>query len=156
MNSLRLSHACPLLVGFVLAGIAGCGPSGPRTYPVTGTVMYQGAAVEDATVTFSAIEGNANAVGRTDAAGRYALTTFERNDGAVLGEYKVRVFKYEAPSRTEAAAVVPDDQYVEPPLQETPPPPPKHLLPEVYASPARTPLSFTVQDGENVFDITIE
>jgi hypothetical protein len=88
-----------LLIGLVLlVGIVGCpatGPARPTTYEVTGTVMYNGAAVDGAVVSFSPKgEGHA-ATGTTDASGAFSLTTFESGDGAVPGSYAVTVYKTE-------------------------------------------------------------
>lgn len=154
MRTWNLPAASQVLAALALVGIIGCGPSKPETHPVTGIVLFKGKPVEGATVTFSS--GDSSAVGRTDAQGKYSLTTFERDDGAAAGEYKVRVLKYDTPPAPAAAGGGSDENYVPPPLEESAPPPPKSLLPEVYSSSTRTPLSFTVQPGENVFDITID
>lgn len=156
MQTWNLSAARRLLALLALVAAVGCGPSKPETHPVTGTVLYKGAPVEGATVTFSSASGEGSAVGRTDAQGKYSLTTFERNDGALVGEYKVRVLKYDTPPAPAAPAGGSDEDYVPPPLEERAPPPPKNLLPEIYSSTTRTPLSFTVEPGENVYDITID
>lgn len=150
-----------------LLGIAvtiGCGSSRSSTYPVTGTVTYNGEPVEGASVALSATEPETRgAVGITDADGRYELTTFEKGDGAMPGEFKVRVFKYdrepEEPEELEAGEDpykiedMPDDYE---PEEYAESPPPQHLLPKKYSNPSLTPLSFTVEEGENTFDIDLE
>jgi hypothetical protein len=145
-----------------LVAFAGCGQSGPRTYPVTGTVMYQGSPVEGAMVSFSPVdpEGHA-AFGTTDAQGRYALTSFQQNDGAVVGEYKVRVTKYggtQAPvqlaDRTQdTGGEMPADYR---PEAATEAPPARSVLPDKYAHAHSSPLTYTVQAGENEYNITLE
>lgn len=85
------------LIGlFVAATMVGCsGDSGHvKTAACTGTVTYKGAPVEGAIVTFNPSDKSLKpAVGRTDAAGKYTLTTFEAGDGAIPGSYKVSVLK---------------------------------------------------------------
>jgi hypothetical protein len=148
---MNLSVVNGFLAAVALVLAVGCGESRQATAPVSGTVTYKGAPVEGATVAFVSTTGAESATGMTDAAGRYTLSTFEKGDGAMLGEFKVRVFKYEG--STEEVQLgdgtgpeeMPDD-YVPP--QEggaAPSAGPKHMLPEVYASFQRTPLSFTVE-----------
>ena len=147
----------PMVAAVILGAAVGCGPSGPSTTGVSGTVTYRGEAVEGATVSFTPVsEGGQSAVGTTDAAGHYELTTFERGDGALAGDYKVRVFKYDSAAKGPEE-VVADEDYVPPSETDRPPPAPKHVLPEDYAYDSRTPLQFTVEPGsDSVFDITID
>jgi hypothetical protein len=84
------------LVGLgVVLLVVGCGPAvdpnRPKTYPVTGTVTYNGQPVSDAMVTF--IGGERGAIGRTDESGQIQMTTFEAGDGALPGNYKVMISK---------------------------------------------------------------
>jgi len=86
----------------VLLPVLGCGGGGgmapPETIPVTGTVMYKGAPVEGATVTFHHEKAPRGASGITDKDGKYSLTMFEPNDGAVAGENIITVVKGSAPA----------------------------------------------------------
>ncbi len=156
--TLLAAAAAPLAV---LATV-GCGDSRPPTYPVTGTVSYQGDPVERAHVSFSPTEADIRAAtGVTDSDGKYTLTTFEQDDGAMPGSYKVRVHKYDRePEPTEVTEVTDD---IDVPLDYDPDegadiPPPQHVLPEEYRSSSKTPLSFTVEasDEGNVYDIDLE
>jgi hypothetical protein len=73
----------------------GCSGSGrPATAPVRGQVTFRGKPVAGATLTFLCDGAPRPAVGTTDAAGTYQLTTFEPNDGAVVGVHVVTVKKY--------------------------------------------------------------
>lgn len=83
-------------------GVAGCG-KGPslKTYPVTGTVTYNGKPLEGANVVYigpNTDSPRSSAV--TDSEGRFSLTTYvgpqELLKGAVPGEYKVTVTKLKA------------------------------------------------------------
>ncbi len=105
----------------VLATGAGCGQksSGPKTYPVTGTVTLRGQPVEGAMVTFRAAGGQ-SAVGTTDAAGRYLLTAGAAGRGAVAGQYQVAIVKFKAAEAAPAAKA--GGEYVPPGSQPAPPP----------------------------------
>jgi hypothetical protein len=149
--------SCGLTLAVILIAGCGGGSANPKTYPVTGTVMHQGAPVTDASVTFSPVDASGQAAtGQTDSAGRYVLSTFQQGDGALPGEYTVRVVKYDR-SPTVAGSSDDDwDNYTPPQEQTSPPPAPKLLVPANYAS-ERTPLRFVVENaGENQYDIVLE
>jgi hypothetical protein len=137
----------------------GCGGSDewvegrPPVYPVSGQVIYQGKPLEGASVTFSPVEGEGStfgASGRTNAEGRYSLTTFTQDDGAPAGRYHVTV--------TKATPIVyPDPR--DPTAMNLPPlkVEQKHLIPEMYSSPKTTDLEAEVTDSdENEFNFELE
>lgn len=76
----------------VLAATAGCGTKEaiPETAPVTGVVLYQGKPVDQAVVTFYPVQG-APGTARTNAEGKFVLTTHRAEDGAVPGNHTVTV-----------------------------------------------------------------
>src|SRR5262245_34151210 len=78
--------------GLVLLA-AGCGgDSGPLAVaPVKGTVRYNGVPVRDAYVKFSQDGCPIVAGGFTDEMGRFELTSYQKGDGAPLGEHKVTI-----------------------------------------------------------------
>lgn len=86
---------------FVLVGLSvliGCGRQAgvEGVIKVTGTVTYQGKPVDGASVMFSPTGATGRAAsGRTDASGRFELTTLNANDGALAGSYKVAISKIE-------------------------------------------------------------
>lgn len=94
MNQTRRFRAClraaiPLVV--ISAGTFGCGGSdAPPTHQVNGVVLYNDEPMPNVAVTFYPEDGR-SAVGKTDSEGRFQLTTFVANDGAVAGEHKVAV-----------------------------------------------------------------
>ncbi|HVW03043.1 MAG TPA: hypothetical protein VHB77_21965 [Planctomycetaceae bacterium] len=70
---------CPILLA---AG--GCSrQSGPRLYPVTGTVSFDGKPVEEGDIIFSAMDGSHSAGGKIEG-GSYSLE-------AAAGKYKVQI-----------------------------------------------------------------
>lgn len=144
---------------FSLALLTGCTGSEevsdrPKTHPVTGTVLLDGAPVEGAQVAFNPEGVDAEgAFGRTDAEGRYELTTFDSGDGAVAGNYVVTIMKFDAPPSTEAAS---EEEYVPPEVSGARPSAPKNLLPAQYSDRAKSGLTATVAaEGENTFDFNL-
>lgn len=84
----------------VVLGLCLCIGCGRKTgveglVKVSGTVNFQGNPVEGATVMFAPDGGGRAASGRTDATGKFQLTTLNPNDGALPGKYKVSVSKVE-------------------------------------------------------------
>lgn len=174
-----------LVVCGLLAVVAGCGgPSNPPTHKVTGTVMFDGKPVEGASVTFKPEEGSSNqaAVGTTLADGTYQLTSFAANDGAMVGAYKVVVTKSQIQDGGESpyGAAPPaeagdddsrlkemtdeerdqmmEDQYAAATKKgmKEGSDAPKALLPKKYGDIRTTDLSYTVVEGDNTYDITLE
>jgi hypothetical protein len=82
------------LVAFAVLLAAGCGSSGPKKYPVTGTVTVNGKPAALVRVQFrhadQTLPGNLKTpVGMTDETGVFHLSTDGDKDGAVEGEYTV-------------------------------------------------------------------
>ncbi|MEA1950518.1 MAG: carboxypeptidase-like regulatory domain-containing protein [Planctomycetota bacterium] len=85
----------PVCLGIVLFA-AGCGPSRPKTVPVTGVVTLDGKAVGGASVMLTPNGDGRPAMGMTDKEGKFSLKTFEPGDGAILGKHQLTVRKVEA------------------------------------------------------------
>jgi hypothetical protein len=127
-----------VLVLLLLASVAGCGPSRPATTRVSGLVTFKGAPVAEADVNFIPADGRP-ASGRTDAEGRFSLSTFVPGDGVLPGEHVVTV------SKQVASKSNPDDiyqNYVD-------------LLPPQYGSLRTSPLRATVEAGGS-HDLTFD
>ncbi|MEZ6135995.1 MAG: hypothetical protein R3C53_13930 [Pirellulaceae bacterium] len=148
--------------------LLGCTPGGGAaklpTHPVTGKVVMNGAPVPLASVTFSPIAaGKPPALGQTDAAGVYTLTTYAAGDGAVAGDYKILVFK------SAGVGAAGGEPAHDPTGQGGGPSAPQHarggkpgatgssgsLLPEKYSSATTTTLQKTVTEGDNTIDLTL-
>jgi len=139
--------AVVIAIAPVLAG--GCGPKDTRVrrVPVSGTVLYKGEFVADAEVVFDSGGNTPAAAGKTGATGRFRLTTFDTNDGAVPGEYKVAVRKVQVISKAPKAAS--DDA-------AGPPPDEKWLLPAKYGNSATSGFTASVKEtGENEFEFKL-
>jgi hypothetical protein len=132
-RSMRVSF---VLVGALLVGLSAC-TGRPRTFPVKGTVMYNGKPVPKGTVLFTPVNGGTTATGELNQDGTYRLTTYKPGDGACLGEYRVVIMAMEGP------------------VQGDPPVAPPPLIPDKYSSLALSDLKANVQEGDNVCDFTL-
>jgi len=141
-----------VILGFVTLFLAaGCGDKF-KTYPVTGTVTYQGKPVAGATVSFNPkVQGQGDdGYARTDENGVYKLQTQlgKPEGGTTPGEYYVRVSKSESvstgKSNTDSTGNVVEEKR------------PVSVLPAKYGTALTTPLSFTVEKTKNTYDIVIE
>src|SRR5689334_14417891 len=85
----------PLTPFLSLLVAVGCAdkPDRPRVVPVKGRVLYNGQPLAGAHVTFTNGAAKRSAYARTDADGKFTLTTFEPGDGAVPGKQQVSVSK---------------------------------------------------------------
>jgi len=130
----------------------GCGKSdGLPTVAVTGSVTQKGSPIEGAIVSFvpTGQEGQ-SAVGVTDSAGKYSLTTQKKDDGAIPAEYKVSITKFDGPKATTGGgeAAGPNGEMPASYTGAAPEaPPPKNLLPAKYASPDTSGFKATVSKG---------
>ena len=88
------------LLGLVLSGCGGRG-----TAPVQGVVTLDGTPVAGATVLFmpDGQDGSRPASGFTSSDGTFRLTTYQADDGALPGKYRVVVQKTEAAKDPGAA-----------------------------------------------------
>ncbi|WP_422925244.1 hypothetical protein [Singulisphaera sp. PoT] len=87
----------PLAIGLIslvpLLGISGCTPPAephPKTVEVKGKVSYQGRPLTRGTITFRPDDGRP-ALGDIQPDGSYTLSTFEKDDGAIIGHHRVSV-----------------------------------------------------------------
>lgn len=142
-----------LIATAALVGCTGGDADRVAVYPVSGVVTMDGDPVAGATVTFSPKAGQPTAVGRTDAQGKYQLTTYESGDGAAPGEYAVLISKSDV-GPVEEIAHGPD---FESPAQHRAQQRGGSMLPAQYANAADTPLTATVAEGgENKIDFNLE
>ena len=94
---MRIQSLLALLCIVVMAVAVGCGSDGPPApeklpvVPASGVVIYQGKPVAEASVAFQHTEGKVSATGKTDANGKFKLSTYGKDDGAPAGGYRVTV-----------------------------------------------------------------
>src|SRR5262245_18894465 len=87
----------PAAALFVVAGVVGCGGSGPKYVPVSGTVTLDGKPYGDAVVVFlpkasaEHPEPGRSSAGETDSKRHFVLKTDVLKNGAVIGKHKVMI-----------------------------------------------------------------
>src|SRR5438876_2881402 len=147
-----------VIFGFAALGACGCG-SGPKTYKVDGVVTLDGKPLAGATVAFmpQAQDGHL-ARGLTDQDGKFQLSTFGTNDGAVRGEYKVTVIKEEGSG--PAPELSPASKTMQSMFMKKTPEGKKDMMearrkapsivPPVYGDATKTPLKETVPPSGTV------
>ncbi len=113
-----------------------------KTVPASGTVTYKGAPLADATVILAPV--NPTGIGcaaKTDAEGKFELSTYPETTGAIPGSYNVMITKIEVPPLPGG-----EDG-------EGGPPPPsgpvyaKKLIPEKYGNPVKSGLKVDITDS---------
>ena len=144
-------------------------PRRPRSWPVAaatraspssggfrGKSPNKGQPVAKGLVTFIPVGGpgattGQSATGEIGKDGSFSVSTFENNDGAVLGEHIVVVQSREDDPALEGRDMpIPDAQ------GRTKTKPPKNLVPEKYAVSEKSPLRQTVVAGGNTFTIELK
>lgn len=133
-NVLRLTLA--VTVAPMLAVLCGCDA---QTAPVSGTVTLRGRPVGPGTVIFLPTAGGArSAVGTFASDGRYQLSTFEPNDGALLGSHRVII-----QARSPSESAFGDEEIVD------------SRIPLLYADPQASGVTARVKPGSNTIDFDL-
>lgn len=152
---IRIRRTSATLVGVVL--LMGCGgrhDSRPPTSPASGRVTLGGEAVDRALVVFYPdMPNTAAAQATTDADGRFRLTTYRADDGAVPGKYTILVTKQLAENE-----MTPEESRAYYARTGAPPPLPRYrdLLPKKYNSHESSDLAAEVRMGKkNHFDLEL-
>ena len=141
LPGLRFSFS--LLLGLTsLPLLTGCGggAASPDLRAASGNVTLNGNPVEGASISFfPTVQGGRSATGTTDASGNFKLSSFQKEDGALIGKYNVAITKFN-----------PNYVMPEPGEEEKEP---YNLLPESFGDPGTSGLSAEVTaDGENFFE----
>jgi hypothetical protein len=90
-NLVKRARTRPIGLFVVLAVSAlGCGDGRPERVPIAGIVLIDGKPLEKAFVRVVPETGRPS-IGETDVNGRFSLTCYEPNDGAMPGTHKVAV-----------------------------------------------------------------
>lgn len=150
-----------LSLAFLAAAGCGGGPEGGQTvYPVSGTIMMNGAVLSEATVVFSPNGTEPTATGQTDLQGNFQLTTYEFGDGAAAGDYSVIVTKTlagPASGSSDGGEDAGHEQEADDSAEHSSKPTAENnLVPAKYSSSDSTPLTAKVTaDGDNTFNFEI-
>ncbi len=157
-----LSNLSKLCVFVGLTVLVGCGGSGIGTVPAEGVITVDGQPMEGVMVVFNPdAEGGRAASGRTDAEGKYVLTTVENGDGALPGTYKVSVSKHENEEDDLPKEVDPDDEAsldaIYGQLDTRKQAKSKNLIADMYSNHMGSGLTAEVTSGgENNFDFDVK
>jgi len=115
----------------------------PRPTKVTGTVTLDGKPLSGATIVFAPQQGRP-ACGVTDARGRSALSTFDKDDGALPGVYRVTITAGDSQDSAKPNQGQPHRAVAD-----------KPAIPARYSVPAMTELTTDVRPGTNVWDFEL-
>lgn len=92
---MRFGLAAAALSLFCLVPFEGCGdpskPPGAATLPVKGKVFYRGRPLTRGTITFEPDGAGKEAFGTVGPDGTFVMSTYRKDDGAVLGNHRVSV-----------------------------------------------------------------
>ena len=154
-----------LTIAVVLTA-TGCGGGGtsPRkaVYTATGSIKVFGAPLGGATVAFAPLDNQPTAFGTTDDQGNFKLTTYDYQDGAAAGKFKVIVSKT-APTAEDGTTTDggEDHEAAEATMgghdAKGAAASKVSLLPAQYNSIESTPLTAEVKSsGDNVFDFDLK
>jgi hypothetical protein len=122
----------------------GCGPAEnlPECAPVSGKVTINGQPLSNAMITFHPEKGENRGQAASDAEGKYTLTTYASEDGAVVGKHTVTVERYILPMPSTPGGKLPTA---------------KSEVPKKYFTPETSPLKVEVKSGQNnVIDLNLE
>jgi hypothetical protein len=152
----------PFLVAILPLFGAGCGSKG-KAVKVEGVVKVDGSAAPGIMVKFvNQDKGGRDADGLTDDNGVFQLTTFNTNDGAVPGTYKVVLSKPSLAAETpkssgpDESSAVRMTQAMQAFAKSQGPKPgaPKSIVPDVYSKADTTPLKYQIPyDGKIEIEI---
>ncbi len=134
-----MRNALSLCLCMTVLLFMGCGSGRPRTVPVRGKISYLGKVVPNGTIMFMPTSGK-EATGEIGPDGSFTLTTFEKDDGAIPGQYTVVIV-----ARADMTNRLPEDR--------DPLPPP--IVPMKYTSIATSPLRAEVKDEVNQIDFEL-
>ena len=105
-SCLALKRTFVALFVVLLIGATGCRDGRPARFPVSGTVMIDGAPLTRGSIKFVPDTGRPS-FSEIDAGGRFTLTCYDGKDGALPGKHRVQVDGNRAISETKAEIFTP-------------------------------------------------
>jgi len=137
-----------LLVLVAVLGLVGCGPSGPSTVPVKGTLTIDGQPADNVSITLSPLDSKLpTASGQVKNGAFQLFTGSQGKPGAVPGKYKVVLSQMQTASPEELKAM-----YVK---GGGPPPSPKRSFAEKYTQASTSDKEVEVKSGPNDLKIDV-
>jgi hypothetical protein len=161
-NWIALTGCCWALL--MVTFLAGCSDKRPPVARAGGSVTLDGKPVEGVKVMFHPADGGARfSYGVTDSQGKFRLSTFGMNDGALIGRHKVAVVKVDTSSQpTFDPKELSQTGYGGKGYQDmmgvgrAKPPETKHLIPAKYANHAESGIELEVEAGKsNDFELNL-
>jgi hypothetical protein len=154
VKSIRICQTLGVILILTLTiQASGCGGASkrPPLAKVSGKVLYNGEPLGNATVVFQLADGSAprRSEGLTDADGSFTLTTYNTDDGAIIGSNIVTVSK--KGGGTGQRVMTPADL-----AAMGGAPPSEDQLPEKFADPKTSGLKYEVEAGKNEFEIALK
>lgn len=136
----------------ILAAIAltwaGCGSSGPKYWPISGRVTFQGKPVTKASIRLTNVKTGIDVLATLNADGTYEILSGKKTG---------------LPEATYQVSIVPDVDISNFKQTETgllvavgPPPPPPQNIPTRYQEPNTSGLTLTVKPESNAFDVDMQ
>jgi hypothetical protein len=155
----KLSKRTPLFVPFtqfaraavLLALLAGCRPSGPAYWPVSGKISFQGKPVTVGQVRFCNPAVGIDVIEPLDAQGQYTILTGNRK-GIPEGQYQVAVMPKLDFSKVKCDPTGRPIPSTMPSAAERNPP----NIPQKYQDPATSGVTVTVKPESNTFDVDMQ
>ena len=156
MGALRLG--CAMVLCFLVAMESGCGSSGkPKPVAAEGVLTWEdGKPVTQATVVFLPDDPKGKqASGLTGKDGSFTLTTYNQDDGAVPGDYKIIVTKGlnsagETPQEKDPTKLM--REFYEKSKQKSA----KDGVPDIYGNPKTSPLKWRVEAGGTKINLKLK
>ncbi|WP_437194276.1 carboxypeptidase-like regulatory domain-containing protein [Planctomicrobium sp. SH527] len=128
-NLQTLGRKSAVCLGLLLCLVAlGCGSRGPKSYPVTGKVIYDNEAVSGASVLFIPVAGGPYATGHSADDGTYEVKL-------PAGAYKLAINAMSFPNGVESEGV--------------------STLPSKFGSEQTSGVTAEIKDGPNVVEINL-
>ncbi|MCP4192182.1 MAG: carboxypeptidase regulatory-like domain-containing protein [Planctomycetaceae bacterium] len=143
---MAIKHITFLALSLCALAIVGCSAGHLPTYPTSGVVQFEdGDPVRFGSIEFYNQQHDVTARGTIDRNGRYELSTFQANDGAIAGEHQVVVIQMLMPNpvvKRSPADASREHQHG------------RHVG-KAYSGYATSSLTCTVEQGDNVHDFTV-
>lgn len=135
LDSRRKTLVIGLLMGVICGGCGGAKPW-DKVYPAQGVVTHKGKPVKDAELAFFPIDPEVpeqvRPWAKTNENGEFRLSTYDRDDGAPAGSYKVTIVHHEIVISGGSMGTKPND------------------LPAKYASKETTDLTVEIEPQDTV------
>jgi hypothetical protein len=150
---MKLSKLCCIVVtASSLLPVIGCSGEKkwerPKLVRASGVARYNGQPLEGAYVTLTNPTTGLSAYGRTDAEGKFTLSSFEPGDGAAPGKYQVSVSKVQLAGPATAPVDRAHLENAPPPVRRGSAPPEwRWLIPKRYGSEATSGLTVEVPES---------